>query len=101
MRGVTSLVAAAAICATAAFATSAGAGNPGISDQSYSAGKYGGTRSASVNALANCPREYRGMYRGDLYCRQPAYPVIAPRNRLCPEGYRGMYRGDLYCNGRD
>lgn len=96
MRQFKTILSVAALAATVPLATVASAGNPGISNQSYSAGKY----SSNALVLANCPREYRGMYRGDLYCRQPAYQVLAPRHRLCPDRFRGMYRGDLYCVGR-
>ncbi|MGD9293471.1 MAG: hypothetical protein PVI41_01195 [Roseobacter sp.] len=100
MPRISTFLCAVTMSAISTFASPAGAGNPGISDQSYSGGKYSGGRSITTNALANCPREFRGIYRGSLYCRTPAYQVIAPRHRLCPEGFKGMYRGDLYCTGR-
>jgi hypothetical protein len=69
-----------------------------ITDQSYQAGKYSGAHSTTL--LANCPREYREMYRGDLYCRKPEYAVLARRDAACPDHVWGLYRGNLYCFGR-
>lgn len=94
MKRILSFGVAVALClttATAAFAD--GPTSSGITDQSYKGGKYSG----NAAVMNNCPREYRGMYRGNLYCRSPQYQVIAPRHHLCPEGFKGMYRGNLYC----
>ncbi len=86
--------AAAAMCLTTAVAAQADGHSGGkITDQSYKAGKYSG----SSTVMNNCPPEYREIYRGDLYCRNPEYQVIAPRSHLCPDHMTGMYRGNLYC----
>lgn len=82
---------AAAVSLVSASSVLAG----GITDQTYKAGKYSGGSSSDL--LANCPREYKEMYRGDLYCRQPEYQVIAPRSAHCPEHASVLYRGNLYC----
>lgn len=90
-------VAALAIAPLAAVADGHTSG--GITDQSYKGGKYsgGGASSSTVAVINDCPREFREMYRGSLYCRQPEYQVIAPRNAQCPDYASFMFRGDLYC----
>lgn len=98
MKLTKNLFTAAILCLSTAVPAIAD-GSPGqISNQKYHGGKYSGGQQAHV--LANCPREYRGMYRGDLYCRKPEYQVLAYRHQPCPEDVWGMYRGDLYCVGR-
>lgn len=97
MRQLYSTLAAVALCLGTAFVAPAAAENPGISDQRYIGGKYTGTRGAYANPLANCPWDQRGMYRGTLYCRKPAYQVHAPRHPSCPDGFKGKYRGNIYC----
>jgi hypothetical protein len=73
-----------------------------ITDQRYYGGKYGSASTAARGSalLVNCPREYREMYRGDLYCRKPEYQLLTYRHPACPKDVWGMYRGDLYCLGR-
>ena len=91
MKLLNTIAAAAAVSvATASMALAGG----GVTDQTYKAGKYSGSSSHVMN---NCPREYREMYRGDLYCRQPEYQVTAPRSAHCPEHASVLYRGNLYC----
>ncbi len=91
-----SISAAALICVTA-LAAQADNSRGAISDQRYHAGKYSGGHNV---VLANCPREYREMYRGDLYCRQPEFQMLAYRHPACPKDFWGLYRGNLYCFGR-
>ena len=94
MKHILTVTGAVALCLTTATAVFAGGhSSAAITDQSYKGGKYSG----NAAVMNNCPPEYRGMYRGDLYCRAPQYQVIAPRHHLCPEGFTGMYRGNLYC----
>ena len=89
---------AAALCLATAIPAVADQNRGAISDQKYQGGKYSAAQRAHL--LANCPREYRGIYRGDLYCRKPEYQVLAYRHPSCPKDVWGMYRGDLYCFGR-
>ena len=98
MRQSLRLFAAVAVCLMSPLAAQAGDDRSQITDQSYQSGKYSAVTDQS--ALANCPPEMRGMYRGDLYCRTPTYQVIAQRHPSCPKDVWGMYRGDLYCFGR-
>lgn len=99
MKLVYSIAAVAALALTPLTASADGHGSSGITDQSYKAGKYSATASHVSKWLAtnDCPREFRGMYRGNLYCRQPEYQVIAPRNAHCPEHASVLYRGNLHC----
>lgn len=99
MRNLLTLATTATLCLSMGFAAQADGSRAEISDQSYKAGKYsGGARQSAL--LANCPREYLEMYRGDLYCRAPERQVLAYRHRDCPEDVWGLYRGNLYCFGR-
>lgn len=70
------------------------------SGQSTQNTAFGTSASHQVVLLSNCPREFREIYRGDLYCRQPEQQVLTVRDRRCPENVSGFYRGDLYCFGR-
>lgn len=98
MRRVSSLCTVVALCLATAAPVLADQNRGVISDQRYQGGKYSAAQRAHF--LNNCPREFRGMYRGDLYCRKPEYQVIAQRHPACPKNIWGMYRGDLYCFGR-
>ncbi|WP_300035980.1 hypothetical protein [uncultured Roseobacter sp.] len=75
----------------------------GITDQKYHGGKYThGQRQVlrgggHGDALAFCPVEHRGIYRGDLYCYVPVRAVRAPRHQACPAGFTGFYRGNIFC----
>jgi hypothetical protein len=98
MKKLPPLFIAAALCVGTAGLANADASRAQISDQRYHGAKYSAGYRGHV--LANCPREYREIYRGDLYCRKPEYQVIAPRHPACPPDVWGMYRGNLYCVGR-
>ncbi|WP_227268909.1 hypothetical protein [Roseobacter weihaiensis] len=100
MRRWLPLVSAAAICATSALAAQAAETRAALSNQGFQSGQVTRGHSVGVSALANCPQELRGMYRGDLYCRNPTYQLLGQRHPLCPPGFFGMYRGSLYCFGR-
>jgi hypothetical protein len=100
MKCVASLFAAVTVCLVSAVDLQASESRAGISDQRYHAGKYISGEAGSLVVLSNCPREYRDIYRGSLYCRKPAYEVLAHRDRACPKNVWGMYRGSLYCFGR-
>lgn len=100
MRRWLPLVSAAAICAISATAAQAADTRAAVSSQSFQSGKVTRGHSVGVSALESCPRELRGMYRGDLYCRNPTYQLLGQRHSLCPRGFSGMYRGSLYCFGR-
>ena len=94
MKRILSAGAVIALClSTGVAAYAGGLGSGAITDQNYKAGKYSG----NAAVMQNCPREFRTMYRGDLYCRSPEYQVFAPRHPLCPPHFNGMYRGNLYC----
>jgi len=86
--------------ASAALVSIAGlvqADGHGINDQRSNSGQPVAHTALSANPLAGCPVELRGIYRGNLFCRQPLLAVSAPRDPMCPVGARGMYRGALYC----
>ena len=98
MKKLVTTALAASVFVSSVLAAQADQNRAAITDQSYKAGKYSGAQSSAL--LANCPREYRDIYRGDLYCRKPEYAVLARRDAACPDHVWGMYRGDLYCFGR-
>ncbi len=99
MRRIATFCTTALLCAATALPALADQSRGvAISDQRYQGGKYSAQQRAHV--LANCPREYRDIYRGDLYCRKPEFRVLAQRHPACPSDVWGMYRGDLYCFGR-
>lgn len=88
---------AIAVATTVLFCTAAHAGGHDITDQTYKGGKAGAASAIDANPLANCPIDQRGIYRGNLYCRQPLLAVIAPRHSACPPEVKGLYRGNIYC----
>ncbi|MFK7764873.1 MAG: hypothetical protein AB8B62_16540 [Roseobacter sp.] len=99
MRSTTRFMAACALCISAGTAAYAeqGAANSAQNDQGAG---FGTSASHHVVLLSNCPREFREIYRGALYCRQPEQRVFTVRDARCPENVSGLYRGDLYCFGR-
>ncbi|MEE4187577.1 MAG: hypothetical protein V2I76_03915 [Roseobacter sp.] len=94
MKKLLSLAAATALCLTAVAAHADGPSRGAVTDQRYQAGQHSAARATVLNS---CPREFREMYRGDLYCRSPERQVIAPRHRACPDGVSGLYRGNITC----
>lgn len=98
MKRVKKLMAAAGLVLCTAAPALADQSKAQVSDQRYHGGKY--TSGNAAHVLSNCPREFREMYRGDLYCRNPEYQVLASRHPACPKDAWGMYRGNLYCFGR-
>jgi hypothetical protein len=97
MNCIAKLISAAALVCATAIAAQADNSRGTITDQRYHSGKYSGGQHV---VLANCPREYREMYRGDLYCRKPERQVLAYRHAACPKEIWGLYRGNMYCFGR-
>lgn len=98
MRALKTLAVASVLGLGMASVSLAGGNSSAITDQSYQSGKHVAAGAGSL--LGNCPREYREIYRGNLYCRNPEYQVLAQRHPSCPKDVWGMYRGNLYCFGR-
>ncbi len=100
MRAALTLVAMCSLGISFTPAAASDGKTAAVSDEATNSANFAAASSRPVVLRTDCPREFRGIYRGVLYCRQPEYQLLAVRRAECPENVTGFYRGDLFCFGR-